>query len=421
MEGQPDEAAASQTRQPGGPLDAWRLVVGFGVVSLAGDVVYQGGRSIYGPVLGALGASASLVGLITGAGEAMALVLRLVSGPLADRTRAYWGLSLLGYGLTAVCVPLLALSPALGTAGLVFACLMILTERAGKAIRSPAKTALLAESARRVGRGRGFGVHKALDEMGAVLGPLLVAGVIGLSGRMWPALGWLVIPGLAAIGVLLWLRTRAPMPARAPAAQTSGGWWAQTVGVGLGPGFFLFAGCGALTTAGLVSFGVISYHFDVAGVLPLAVIPAVYAAGQLAAGMAALANGFGYDRVGPRVLYALPLLTFMVSVLAFSRTAWIAIVGVLFWGMATGLADSTVSALVADLVPGARRATAYGVFAAIQGGAAMLGGLMAGLLYERSLPALIAVAGVLQIGATVLLAATLRRISRQAGHADRPA
>ena len=90
------------------------MVWWFGFVSLAADMVYEGARSMYGPVLAALGASAVLVGAVTGAGEAMALVLRLVFGPVADRTGRYWTLTIVGYGLTAVCVPLLFLAPRLG-------------------------------------------------------------------------------------------------------------------------------------------------------------------------------------------------------------------------------------------------------------------------------------------------------------------
>ena len=159
-----------------GAWTPWRTVVAFGTVSLAGDMVYEGMRSIAGPFLGSLGASALIVGLITGAGEAIALVLRLFSGALADRTGRYWSLTILGYAMTAVCVPLLAVTPFVGSLGLALAATLILLERAGKAIRSPSKSALLARVAVAVGRGRGFAVHKALDQVGAFAGPLLVAG-----------------------------------------------------------------------------------------------------------------------------------------------------------------------------------------------------------------------------------------------------
>jgi len=140
----PATAAARQSWSP------WRVVVGFGTISLTADMVYEGGRSLYGPLLSSLGASALAVGAITGAGEAAALLLRLASGTLADRTRRYWAVTITGYALTAVCVPLLAVTPFLGAAGLAVATVLILAERTGKAIRSPAKSALLAGAAQHV-------------------------------------------------------------------------------------------------------------------------------------------------------------------------------------------------------------------------------------------------------------------------------
>ena len=176
-------------------------------------MVYEGARSVYGPLLASLGATATVVGLVTGAGEAMALVLRLVFGPLADRTGRYWTLTVVGYGLTAVCVPLLAVTPFIGGAGLAVAAVLILLERSGKAVRSPSKSALLAHVATAVGRGRGFGVHKALDQVGALAGPLLVAAVIAAAaGAIWPALAVLAVPGAAAMVLLAVLRSRVPDP-----------------------------------------------------------------------------------------------------------------------------------------------------------------------------------------------------------------
>src|SRR3954469_18801413 len=188
------------------PWSAWRAVVAFGLVSLSADMVYEGMRAVAGPFLGSLGASAGGVGLSTGAGEAMALVLRLFSGPLADRSGRYWSLTILGYAMTAVCVPLLAFAPFVGSLGLALASTLILLERAGKAIRSPSKSALLARVAVSVGRGRGFAVQKALDQVGAFAGPLLVAGVIAVTGMQWPAFAVLAVPGAACMLLLFTLK-----------------------------------------------------------------------------------------------------------------------------------------------------------------------------------------------------------------------
>lgn len=407
---------------------AWRVVIGFGVVSLLADMVYEGARSMYGPILAALGASAVVVGVVTGAGEAMALVLRLVFGPLADRTGAYWSLTILGYGVTAVCVPLLAVTPLLGAAGIAVAAILILIERAGKAVRSPSKSALLAHAAGAVGRGRGFGVHKALDQVGSFAGPLLVAAVVAASAAIWPAMAVLALPGAAAVGVLLWIRARVPdlsvydtedddgaRPGPAPSAPVPAGsrnavrrLVADVAAADLPRRFFLFAASAGLATAGLVTFGVISYHLTTADLVDLPAVPVVYAAGMAVAAVAALVTGYAYDRWAARVLYVLPVLVAAVPPLAFSGATASAVVGVLVWGAAVGLQDSTVKALVADLVPAPRRASAYGVFAAIQGAAAIAGGALAGALYAEHLPVLVGIVVVLQVGTALLLAATLR-------------
>lgn len=232
---------------------AWNVVLAFGLVSLFADMVYEGARSLYGPALLALGASGALVGAITGAGEAMALVLRLVAGPAADRRGAHWSFTVAGYGLTAVCVPLLALSPRLGVVGLAFGATMILLERAGKAVRSPSKSALLATAARAVGRGRGFGVHKALDQVGAFAGPLLVAAVVAATSSLWVGFAALVVPGAVAIIVLLLLRhaLREPEKLDAPGSTTdTPGDTATSASPVTGAGVTAATGAGATTGTG---------------------------------------------------------------------------------------------------------------------------------------------------------------------------
>ena len=420
-------ATAPQTTAPQTPVagaarwSPWRAVVGFGVVSLAADMVYEGARSVTGPLLASLGASALLVGLVTGAGEALALVLRAAFGSLADRTGRYWALTLGGYALTAVCVPALALTPFVGAAGLVLACALVLAERTGKAVRSPSKSTLLAYAATTVGLGRGFAVHKALDQVGAFAGPLLVAAVAALTGALWPAMAILAVPGAVSIALLLLLRSRvgdpsvpddpsvpeplasATDPNPAAVSRRGGHAWA-----GLPRRFWLFAASAGAATAGLVTFGVISYHLVREHVVPPAVVPVVYAAAMAAEAVAALATGWLYDRWNARVLLALPLLVAAVPALAFSDGLLVAGAGILLWGAAVGVQDSTVKALVADLVPAARRATAYGWFAAVQGGAAVAGGAMAGALYARSVPALVTAVAATQLVALTLLVATLR-------------
>ena len=397
---------------------AWQVVWWFGFVSLAADMVYEGARSMYGPVLAALGASAVVVGVVTGAGEAMALVMRLVFGPLADRTGRYWALTILGYGLTAVCVPMLWFAPRVGSAGLALAIVLILLERLGKAIRSPSKSALLAHAAGSVGRGRGFGVHKALDQVGAFSGPLLVAVVVAASaGVVWPGMAVLAIPGAVAMGLLLWLRWRVPDPSvydEQPDARTATdpprqGWFADAVGADLPPVFFRYAVAASLTTGALVTWGLIGYHLTVDGIVSVAAVPVVYAAAMGVEAVAALGVGWVYDNVGARVLLVVPVLVALVPATALAGTLTLVVCGVVVWGIAQGVQDSTIKAMVAELVPAPRRATAYGVFAGIQGGLAVAGGAAAGWLYEQSLTALVVAVAVSQVVALVLLVGTLRR------------
>ncbi len=387
----------------------WRTVVGFGVVSLAADMVYEGARSITGPFLASLGASALVVGLVTGAGEAAALGLRLVTGPAADRSGRYWSLTIWGYGLTVVCVPLLAVAPFLGGAGLVVACSLVVAERTGKAIRSPSKSTLLAHAARTVGRGRGFGVQKGLDQVGSFAGPLVVAALIALTGRTWLALAALAVPGVVAMVLLVWMRARLPELGSSTPEADERPRPEREDRVRLPRDFHLLSAACAAVTVGLMTFGVISFHLVDDGLVSAAVVPVVYAGGMAAAAVTALVTGWVYDRVGPWVLVVLPFVVAAVPALVFAPTVAVAVGGVLLWGGATGILDSTVKALVADLVPVGRLATAYGVFAAVMGLAALAGGGLAGWLYTGGVTDLVVVVGVVQLVALVLLLRVLRR------------
>ncbi|WP_327370682.1 MFS transporter [Streptomyces sp. NBC_01217] len=387
--------------QPPAVMGPWRFVVWFGTVSLLADFVYEGARSITGPLLASLGASALVVGVVTGAGEAAALGLRLVSGPLADRTRRFWGLAIAGYALTVISVPLLGVAGALWAA-----CALVVAERVGKAVRSPAKDTLLSHATAATGRGRGFAVHEAMDQVGALVGPLVVAGMLALTGGEYgPALGVLAFPGVAVLGLLVWLRARVPDPeAYEREVDASAG---EPASDGRLPAaFWTYAAFTAATTAGFATFGVLSYHLVERHLMAAAWVPVLYAAAMAVDAVAALATGWLYDRHGTRVLMALPVLTAAVAVLAFTDTVAIAVAGSLVWGTAMGIQESTLRATVADLVPRGRRATAYGLFAGVVGAASLAGGALTGGLYGYSIPLLITVVVAIQVLAVVLLAAT---------------
>ncbi|MFF1586712.1 MFS transporter [Streptomyces sp. NPDC058286] len=379
----------------------WRFVVWFGMVSLLADFVYEGARSVTGPLLASLGASAAVVGAVTGAGEAAALLLRLGSGPLADRSGRFWGWAIAGYALTVASVP------PLGVTGVLWAaCALVIAERVGKAVRSPAKDTLLSHAAAATGLGKGFAVHEALDQVGALLGPLAVAGMLALTGDDYgPTLAVLAVPGVAVLALLVWLRRQVPDPAayeRAVAPRSE----QPRPGARLPRDFWVYASFTAATMTGFATFGVLSFHLVARGLVPTAAVPLLYAAAMAVDALAALATGWMYDRVGPRVLIVLPVLSAAVPALAFTDSLAPVVLGALVWGAATGVQESTLRAVVADLVAPGRRATAYGVFAAVVGVAAFAGGALTGVLYDISIPVLIAVVAAIQAAAVLLLAVT---------------
>jgi MFS family permease len=362
------------------------FVLTFGVVSMLADVVYEGARSITGPFLATLGATAVMVGFITGFGEAVALVLRLGTGPLADRTRKYWPLTIAGYALTVIAVPLLALASSLWQASA-----LVIMERFGKAVRTPARDTMLSHAGAEIGRGKAFAIHEALDQSGALLGPLLVGLMIAVSGYQL-GFGVLAIPGAAALVAVLLLRRAAPDPARydthavsEPVAVPG----QVRVRVHLPARFWWYSAFTAVSMFGFSTFGVISYHLEVQKVMPSALIPVTYAVSMGAAALAALASGALYDRIGLRgLLIALPL-TAAVPFLSFTTTPGLVWAGAVVWGVALGIHESTLRAAVADLVPTARRGTGYGIFTAIYGLAWLAGSTIIGALYSASLTGLI--------------------------------
>ena len=190
-----------------------------------------------------------------------------------------------------------------------------------------------------------------------------------------------------------------------PAASTSPRRW---FGADLPARFFWFAASSAAATAGLLTFGLMSFHAVEEGRISLATAPLLYAGAMAAAAVAALATGWLYDRWGARVLFALPVIGGAAPALSLSHSTTAIIVGGLLWGAAGGVQDSTVKALVADLVPAPRRATAYGVFAAIQGGAALIGGTLAGALYGPAPGVLVALLVTAQLAGAALLAVAIR-------------
>jgi len=354
-----------------------------GLVSLLGDIAYEGARSVTGPYLAVLGASAVVVGLATGLGEFAAYALRLGSGYIADRTGRYWPLTAVGYGLI-LSIPLLAV---VGSWELAVA--LIILERLGKAIRSPARDAMLSHATSQVGRGWGFGIHEALDQVGAILGPVILFAAFLSRGGYREGFAILLAPALLALAVLLAARAEVPSPERLEDPRAAAG--PATEG-GLPKVFWLYTLFTFLSVAGFASFQLISYHFKVRSVVQEGQIPALYAVAMGIDALVALAAGRAYDRIGLRSLMAIPLLTAPIAFRAFSNSYELAVAAAILWGSAMGIHETTMRAAIADLTPAGRRGSAYGIFNSAYGLSWFFGGALMGFLYERSIGALISFA-----------------------------
>jgi len=382
----------------GNRFSPMRFVVGFGVVSALGDFVYEGARSNIGPYLGHLGASAALVGLITGVGEAMAYAMRLVTGPLVDRTHKPWPQTMLGYVLQMVCVPMLAIAPGLGTAALLYN-----GERFGKAVRNPARDVMLAHASARIGRGKAFGIHEALDQFGALVGPLVIAGVLVLGGSLRMSFAVLAIPGAAALLALARLRRGAPDPVLYDPTAKVNEKKRLRLEKGLPGRFWLYAAFSGATMLGFATWAVMAYHLATHQLVSPALVPVLYALAMGTAALSALLFGHLYDKVGLKGLVVLPPLAVAVPLLSFSSSVAAVTIGAVIWGLVMGVHESTMSAAVADLVPAHRRGAGYGVFTAIYGIGWMVGATLIGVLYEHGMSAVVWYVAGTQIVAILLV------------------
>jgi len=366
---------------------AWKFIILVGVVSLFSDMTYEGARSITGPFLGSLNASATIIGIVAGLGEFIGYALRLGSGYLTDRLGKYWAITFVGYALNLFVVPLLALA-----GSWEFAAFLILMERMGKAIRTPARDAMLSHATTEVGRGWGFGFHEAMDQTGAMLGPLIVALVLYVNGGYRAGFAYLLIPAILAVLVITIAARLYPNPQHlevsAPKLETMGfshPYWLYVVAVGL-------------IGAGYADFPLIAYHFGQAAVAPPEWIPIFYAVAMGVDAVAALILGRLFDHLGMPVIMAVSILSAFFAPLVFLGGFNLALLGMVLWGIGMGAQESIIKAALADMVPRDRRATGYGIFNAGFGFFWFLGSALMGILYDFSLWSLIIFSVILQLG-----------------------
>lgn len=373
------------------------FIVLLGIVSLFADMTYEGARSIAGAYLAQLGATAVAVGLFAGIAELLGYVLRLVFGVLTDRLRRPWDLVILGYVVNLGAVPLLALAGRWEAAAV-----LVVAERVGKAIRTPGRDAMLAQASATTGHGWGFGLHEALDQVGAVLGPLVVAAILAARGEIRAALAALAIPAALALAVLLVARWRFPNPSQLDVSA------ALPTTTGFSRRYWIYLGGAALFAAGFVDFALVSFHFERADVADPSVIALLYALAMGVDAIAALICGTLFDRVGFAVVPVSALVSALAAPLLFLGGIELAVVGVALWGFGLGAQESVLRAGIASLSPASRRGAAYGTFSALFGIAWFAGSAVFGVLYGVSLPALVLASIGLQLAAMLVLTLAAR-------------
>jgi len=371
---------------------AFRFVLILGIVNCFADFTYEGARSIMGPFLGTLGASATVVGFVAGFGEMIGYVLRALTGFLAQKTHRYWAFAFVGYGVNMLAVPALALA-----GNWPVAAALMIAERTGRAIRKPAVETMLSYAAQSMGRGWVFGLNEAMDQAGATLGPLLVALVLYVKGGYRTGFAVLFISALLCLGTVIAARFLYPKPHELESTEVL-----PPQSKGFTKSYWLYVLAGALIAAGFADFSLISFHLQKAAVVSDQVIPVFYSVAMAMGAISGLVFGRLLDKVGFAILILAFLLGAFFAPFAFSDNAWLAVVGMVLWGISLGAQDSLLKAEIIAFIPVGQRSSAFGVFDTGFGIGWFLGSVAMGLLYEKSIPALIAFSVILQLAALPL-------------------
>ncbi len=360
-----------------------------GVVSLFSDMTHEGARSVLGEYLHLAGASGAAIGFVSGIGELLGYSLRLLSGFLADKTKKYWTLVIVGYGLQMAAIPALALIP---QNGWIWACLLVTLERVGKAVKKPAKNTLVSFAAGEIGTGKGFAYQEFVDQLGAFLGPVLLWLVAAIHGTedlfSTYRIGFAVlgVPALITVALVLFSKVRYPHPEQFETEREARG----PFRIRLSFVFFMFAI--AAFAFGFADFTLITLHAANTQAVPESALPLLYAGAMVTDAFSALFFGWLFDRVGMKALAVSTAVCAGFSCCIFlSGDPALIVIGVVLWGVGMGAQESILNAAVSKLVPKSVRSTGFGVFETVFGVAWFLGSWLLGALYDRSLPALVAV------------------------------
>ena len=381
---------------------ATKFVVLIGLISLFSDMTYEAARSINGSFLQILGTNGATVGIVAGLGELFGYGLRFISGYLADKTKKYWTILIAGYLLNLFSVPLLAL------AGFwQLAVILMITERIGKAIRTPARDALLSFGTQKMGRGWGYGLHEAMDQIGATVGPLLVSAVLFYQKQNYHmAFGILVVPAIIAVSILLYCRNLYPSPESLEIKTTS------ITAQGFNKRYWIYVVAASFIAAGYVDFPLIAYHFKAKALMNDSVIPLFYAVAMATDAIAALIFGKMFDRTGIRTLLLAVLLSSFFAPMVFLGGFNWAIAGMILWGIGMGAQESILKAEIADIIPPEKRGTAFGTFNTVYGIFWFAGSTLMGYLYDFSVTSLIIFSVGAQLFAVLIISYLIQKKNR---------
>lgn len=372
---------------------ALKFVVLLGFVSLLADITYEGARSITGPFLAVLGANAAVVGFVAGAGELLGYGLRILSGYLTDKTKRYWAITFTGYAVNLIAVPLIALA-----GHWEIAAVLMITERIGKAIRSPARDVMLSHATKRLGTGWGFGLHEAMDQIGALTGPLIVSAVMYFDGGYRTGFAMLAIPAVLALSVILVARFIYPNPSHFEVKRI------DLAGKGLPKRFWIYLIAVALIAAGYADFPLAAYHFQKHSIASEAWIPILYSIAMGVDALSALIFGKLFDRIGIKSLMIAVIISMFFAPFVFFGGFYSAIFGMALWGIGMGAQESIMRSVVAEMVPVERRGSAYGIFNMGYGVFWFIGSALMGILYDISIPYIVAFSMAMQGLAILVLA-----------------
>jgi MFS family permease len=356
---------------------AMRFVLLVGVLSFFADFTYEGARSVLGPWLATMGASATVIGIVVGFGELLGYGLRVVSGRLADASRQFWPITIVGYLVQMSAVPLLALVHSWQAAAV-----LIVLERTGKAIRNPPRDVMLASAAKRIGGyGWAFGIHEAFDQFGAMVGPLVVTGIIAVRGDYRLAFAALAVPAFINLCFLALARISFPRPQDLEQREAM-----VSISDRYPKEYWVYLAGAGLVAAGFADYPLIAYHWSIHRIVPIDGVPLLYAVAMGVSGSASLVLGRFFDRYGFRVLIALTVVAAAFAPLVFlSGRIEFAVLGAALWGMGMGVHESIIPAAVAPMVSTARRASAFGMFTAIYGVCWFAGSALIGWIYDQSI------------------------------------